>query len=153
MIVRELTNDDLDVLIEIEKSLYKDPWNKEAYLRDLENDIAYNYVLVHDDVILGYYGFWIMFDNIDIEGVGLVTILRKNVLNIMSIQMNAKATPESTGMTPKQFNAVRYSCGKIKDDKLIEMLQFLNSIDYRLKSGNLTLSNSRMIDYILCNVL
>ena len=92
-------------------------------------------------------------DNIDIEGVGLVTILRKNILNIMSIQMNAKATPESTGMTPKQFNAVRYSCGKIKDNKLIEMLQFLNSIDYRLKSGNLTLSNSRMIDYILCNVL
>lgn len=93
MIVRELTNDDLDVLIEIEKSLYKDPWNKEAYLRDLENDIAYNYVLVHDDVILGYYGFWIMFDNIDItkvsikkelQGKGLSNILMKDFFSRIS---------------------------------------------------------------------
>lgn len=93
MIVRELTNDDLDVLIEMEKSLYKDPWNKEAYLRDLENDIAYNYVLVHDDVILGYYGFWIMFDNIDItkvsikkelQGKGLSNILMKDFFSRIS---------------------------------------------------------------------
>ena len=93
MIVRELTNDDLDVLVEIEKSLYKDPWNKEAYLRDLENDIAYNYVLVHDDVILGYYGFWIMFDNIDItkvsirkelQGKGLSNILMKDFFSRIS---------------------------------------------------------------------
>lgn len=93
MIVRELTNDDLDVLVEIEKSLYKDPWNKEAYLRDLENDIAYNYVLVHDDVILGYYGFWIMFDNVDItkvsirkelQGKGLSNILMKDFFSRIS---------------------------------------------------------------------
>ena len=71
MIVRALEEKDLDVLIEIENSLYKDPWNKEAYLRDLNNDIAYNYVLCHDDIILGYYGFWVMFDNIDITKVSI----------------------------------------------------------------------------------
>jgi ribosomal-protein-alanine N-acetyltransferase len=90
MIVRELKIEDIDSLIEIEKSLYKDPWNKEAYLRDLENDIAYNYVLEHEGVILGYYGFWLMFDNIDItkvsirkefQGKGLSNILMEDFFN------------------------------------------------------------------------
>ena len=71
MIVRELKKEDLDTIVEIENSLYKDPWNKEAYVRDLENDIAYNYVLEYKNVIIGYYGFWIMFDNIDITKVSI----------------------------------------------------------------------------------
>lgn len=84
MIVRELTLSDLDEIEKIEMSLYKDPWNKEAYIRDLENDIAFNYVLVHDDVILGYYGFWIMFDNIDITKVSIRKELQgKGLSNIL----------------------------------------------------------------------
>ena len=71
MIVREMTKEDLEEVVNIESSLYKDKWNKEAYLRDLENEIAYNYVLEHEGVILGYYGFWLMFDNIDITKVSI----------------------------------------------------------------------------------
>ena len=90
MIVRELTKEDLDVILEIENSIYKDAWNREAYLRDLDNDIAYNYVLVYKDVIIGYYGFWIMFDNIDItkvsirkefQGKGLSKILMEDLFS------------------------------------------------------------------------
>ena len=84
MIVRALEEKDLDTLIEIEESLYKDPWNKEAYIRDLSNDIAYNYVLCHDDVILGYYGFWVMFDNIDITKISVRKELQgKGLSNIL----------------------------------------------------------------------
>ena len=84
MIVRELSELDLDSIVEIEESLYKDPWNKEAYLRDLENDIAFNYVLEHDGVILGYYGFWIMFDNVDITKVSIRKELQgKGLSNIL----------------------------------------------------------------------
>ena len=84
MIVRELSVDDLDEIVKIEQEIYKDVWTKEAYLRDLENDIAYNYVLEHQGVIVGYYGFWVMFDNVDItkvsvrkefQGMGLSKIL------------------------------------------------------------------------------
>ena len=90
MIVRELRLEDLDTIVEIENSIYKDTWNKEAYIRDLENDIAYNYVLEYKGVIIGYYGFWIMFDNIDItkvsirkefQGKGLSKILMEDFFN------------------------------------------------------------------------
>lgn len=93
MIVREMTKEDLEEVVNIESSLYKDQWNKEAYLRDLENEIAYNYVLEHDGVILGYYGFWLMFDNIDItkvsirkelQGKGLSKILMEDMFNRIS---------------------------------------------------------------------
>ena len=41
MIVREMVKEDLDEIVSIEDSLYKDKWTKEAYLRDLENEIAF----------------------------------------------------------------------------------------------------------------
>lgn len=93
MIVRELNASDLEEILKIEESLYLDPWNKQAYLRDLENDIAYNYVLEHDGIIIGYYGFWIMFDNIDItkvsirkefQGMGLSHILLRDLFSRIS---------------------------------------------------------------------
>ena len=93
MIVRELEDKDLDEIIRIEETLYVDKWTKEAYLRDLENEIAYNYVLEHEGVIIGYYGFWLMFDNIDItkvsirkefQGMGLSKLLLKDMFNRIS---------------------------------------------------------------------
>ena len=93
MIVREMEESDLDTIIEIENSIYIDKWTKEAYVEDLVNDIAYNYVLEHEGVIFGYYGFWILFDNIDItkvsirkelQGKGLSKILMEDFFNRIS---------------------------------------------------------------------
>ncbi len=84
MIVRALENKDLQEIEQIEESLYKNPWNREAFLRDLENDIAFNYVLEHEGVIIGYYGFWIMFDNVDITKVSIRKELQgKGLSNIL----------------------------------------------------------------------
>lgn len=84
MIVREMEEKDLDTIVKIENDIYLDKWNKDAYLNDLVNDIAYNYVLEHEGVILGYYGFWIMFDNIDITKVSIRKELQgKKLSNIL----------------------------------------------------------------------
>lgn len=84
MIVRALEEKDIDEIIKIEEEIYKDPWNKEAYIRELSNDIAFNYVLEHNDVIIGYYGFWIMFDNVDITKVSIRKELQgKGLSNIL----------------------------------------------------------------------
>lgn len=107
MIVRPLKESDLDTIIEIENSIYKDKWNKDAYLNDLVNDIAYNYVLEHEGIIIGYYGFWVMFDNIDItkvsirkefQGKGLSKILMEDLfsriasLDIVSITLEVRVS-------------------------------------------------------------
>lgn len=92
-------------------------------------------------------------DNIDIEGTGLVTILLKQFLNIISIQLNTHANASSLGMSEKQFRAISYSCNKYSNDKLISIYKFLNNVDYRLKSGLLDISNKDLVQNILNNIL
>lgn len=92
-------------------------------------------------------------DNIDIEGTGLVTILLKQFLNVINIQLNKKATAQSLGMSEKQFRAISYNCGKYTSDALINIYSFLNGVDYKLKSGLLDVSNKDLVQYILNNIL
>lgn len=97
--------------------------------------------------------------SIDIEGVGLVTILQKQIKNLIDIQTNPRNTAASLNMKPAQFNAIKYNVGKFKDSQLIDIFDFLTEFDYKLKSGNMQFSadtkenNLRTIDYIVTTVL
>lgn len=96
---------------------------------------------------------------IDIEGVGLISIFTKNIKNIIDIQMNPYATADSLGMNPKQFAAIKYNVGKFSNQQLINMFDFLTSLDLRLKKGDLQFksdnkeSNVNLIDYITSKLL
>lgn len=100
-------------------------------------------------------------ENIDIEAVGMVTILIKQVKNLLDIQTNPRNTAASLNMTPGQFNAIKYNVGKFTDKQLINMFEFLTSIDCKLKSGELVLDethdvttkNIKLINYITLNLL
>lgn len=90
-------------------------------------------------------------ENIDVEPTGVVTILYKNFKNIINIQMNPKCTAESLGISSKQFNAIQRNCGVYNNVELIRIFELISSIDYKLKSGYL--SNERIVDYLITNIL
>ena len=92
-------------------------------------------------------------DSIDVEGTGLITILHKNFKQLIDVQIGKNTTAESLGMSPKQYKAVQYNCGKYTSDALVKVFEFITGLDYKLKSGQLDLSNQRLIDYIVCSVL
>ena len=92
-------------------------------------------------------------DNIDIEGTGLVTIMLKQFLNIINIQMSKNISAEKLGMNERQFRAIQYNCNKYSNDELIDNYKFLNDIDYKLKSGLLEMTNKELVQYILNNIL
>lgn len=93
-------------------------------------------------------------DNIDVEGTGLVTILIKNFFKILNIQTNRNCTPDTLGITPNQFNYLKYNqCGIYSEKELIDNYAFLHTIDFRLKSGLLDLSNKQLTYYIISNIL
>ena len=72
MIIRSAEIDDLDEIVKIEKDLYKVPWNMNQYKYELEeNEFSYLFVLENEGVIIGYYGFWVMFENVDITKVSI----------------------------------------------------------------------------------
>ena len=56
-------------------------------------------------------------------------------------------------MEERQFKAIQYNCNKYSDNKLIDIYEFLNGIDYRLKSGLLELTNKELVCYILAHVI
>ena len=92
--------------------------------------------------------------NMDVEGVGLVTILRKSFKLVIGIQLDRDASPEKLGIKATQFNVVRAkNCNKFNENKLRSIYKFLVEFDYNLKSGNLDMSKDRLIDYIICEVL
>lgn len=92
-------------------------------------------------------------DNLDIEGTGVVTILRKNLYNLINVQMNKKATPELLGITQKQFNAIKWNVNKYTNDQLIRMFEFITTIDYKLKTGALEMTNNKLVEYMTCHLL
>ena len=72
MIVRSMELKDLGEVLKIEQDLYKVPWNEKQYKYELEeNEFSYLFVLEHDNVVVGYYGFWVMFENVDITKVSI----------------------------------------------------------------------------------
>ena len=90
-------------------------------------------------------------DTIDLEPVGLVTLLTRQFKNLIDIQMGNNPTPEKLNMNPNQFKAIKYNCGKYSSERLIYIYDLLTGIDYRLKSG--LLDNDKIIDYVLCNIM
>ena len=91
MIVRGMNVNDLEEIVKIEKEIYKTPWTMNQYKYELEeNEFSYLFVLENDGVIIGYYGFWVMFENVDItkvsirkefQGMKLSNILMQDCVN------------------------------------------------------------------------
>ncbi len=138
----------------VEQSNMLNTLEREDNFKDLDGHTIYdlvNAIIKHDRATIA--SILNNMDVVDIEGTGLVTIMRNNIKNIINIQFNPKATSADLKMKDNQFRAIKYNVGKFTNDELINMLDFLDTIDYNLKSGNLELSNGRLVDYLMCNML
>lgn len=98
-------------------------------------------------------------DIIDIEGTGVVTLLLREFKKIIDIQTNKHATADSMGITPKQFAAIKYNCGKYTTESLVNIYEFLTSIDQNLKQGKLSFhpdskrQNVALTKYVIYEIL
>ena len=90
-------------------------------------------------------------NSIDINEVGLVTILSKNVKDLINVQLNPNPTPESTGLDSRKLYAIKKMPRTFSLDKLSELYRFLCDLDRRLKNGELPVYI--MINYIILKVL
>ena len=92
--------------------------------------------------------------NIDLEPLGIITLLYKNIFYLISMQLGINATSNSLNISDKQFNFLKRRLGRFSDNKLKEMLEFLITFDSKLKTGYLDSTNvEQQIDYILVNIL
>ena len=69
----------------------------------------------------------------------------------MQTSTNPKAA--TLGFTDKKFYVVSGKCNKFSTKNLVDAFEFLTSIDYKLKSGWLDLTNTQLVSYVLNNVM
>ena len=90
-------------------------------------------------------------DTIGVEPIGLLTILFNNFRNVILVQLNKYPTAELCNMTGGQFYAVKKNnINYYTKEQLVRIFMFLSSVDYKLKSGEL--SSEYLIDYMLIKI-
>lgn len=71
MIIDKLKIEHIDEICNIEKECFIDPWPKDAFIREITNEISEFYVLKDEDRVIGYYGLWFMFENADLVNIAV----------------------------------------------------------------------------------
>lgn len=66
-----MTKDDIDEVSNIENDIFSDPWPKQFFIDDLNNDCSKYYLLKDEDRVVGYAGLWTMFENCDLVNIGI----------------------------------------------------------------------------------
>ena len=116
LIVREMTIDDLDIIVENENELYVHPWKKEYFVNELKSNPFAHYFVLEDKenkVMLGYYGLWIKFEFAEItkvsifkkfQGFKLSHILMQDIENRSRLAGCVNITLEVRVSNEKAFN-------------------------------------------------
>lgn len=90
-------------------------------------------------------------DDIDAEPMGVVTILLNNFRNMIDIQMTANCTPQTIGMSDKQFYFLSKRIGIYSNNELVRIYKLLTEFDNWVKSGYI--STDMLLDYIIVKVM
>lgn len=92
-------------------------------------------------------------DYIDIEPLGLVTVLYKAFKSILMIKTNPKCAFKEVGLkSEKQLWFYRKNlCNYYSEKEILKILKLLTNVEYLFKYGGIEMNN--LIDYIIINVM
>lgn len=105
VIIRYMTEQDIDEVLDIEKKSFKTPWSRDAFIKEIkQNKLAKYIVAFIDDKIVGYGGIWFIVDEGHITNIavhpsfrglgignllveGLIEICRERGMNRMTLEV------------------------------------------------------------------
>lgn len=70
-ILRKMTSQDIDEVMQIEKESFTLPWSRDSYLGELKNNFATYLVCDCEGEIAGYGGIWVVFEEAHITNVAV----------------------------------------------------------------------------------
>ncbi len=74
--IREMGNDDVPKIMDIERECFATPWHESAYYTEIANRSAYYIVACVDSTIVGYAGMWVIMDESHITTLGVARTQR-----------------------------------------------------------------------------
>ncbi|MGL5693615.1 MAG: ribosomal protein S18-alanine N-acetyltransferase [Peptostreptococcaceae bacterium] len=71
LIIEEMKAEDIDGVFEVEKNCFEDYWSKDAFKKELTNNLAKYLVAKKDGKVVGYVGTWFVVDEGHITNVAV----------------------------------------------------------------------------------
>ena len=72
MFIREMREEDVNDIVTLEHLLFSSPWNKQDFLYEInDNPFSKNFVVYDDDILVGYLGLWISYEQAQITTIGV----------------------------------------------------------------------------------
>ena len=78
--VQALKDEFLDQIDEIEQASFSHPWSKDAYKKEIENEVAHYLVLTSGNKVCAYGGYWQIFAEGHITNIAVKNEFRKQGL-------------------------------------------------------------------------
>lgn len=71
LVIEMMTSKDIDGVFEVEKNCFEHHWSKDAFSKELKNDVARYLVAKIDGKVVGYVGIWFVMDEGHITNVAV----------------------------------------------------------------------------------
>ena len=78
VIVRLMTEEDIDQVTEISSLSFSHSWSRKSYEQELQNSLAKYFVAEIDNKVIGFVGTWLIVDESHIKNVAVHPDYRKN---------------------------------------------------------------------------
>ncbi|MTI46772.1 ribosomal protein S18-alanine N-acetyltransferase [Sporosalibacterium faouarense] len=70
--IREMTEKDIDQVLEIERLSFTTPWSRDAFESEIKKNLLSKYILAEkNEQVVGYAGMWLIVDEIHITNVAV----------------------------------------------------------------------------------
>lgn len=83
----------------------------------------------------------------------LVNLLLKDYKQIFLLVYNGGVSADQLGITVKKANYLKYKFKNLSAELLIKIISFLSQFDLKIKKGELEISKSEQLDYIILTIL
>jgi len=91
-------------------------------------------------------------DSVDMDALALTALLLNEYKRNLLLRFNSSTTPEQLGIDKKQVYFIKNNC-KLNEVQLCEKIEFLSSIDYKLKAGKLDMDKDQLLTYLISHIL
>jgi len=71
IVYRRMQERDVARVAELEAQCFRTPWSYNSLLGELSNDVAHYIVALEDEVVCGYAGMWVMFDEAHMTNIAV----------------------------------------------------------------------------------
>ncbi|MDD2373014.1 MAG: ribosomal protein S18-alanine N-acetyltransferase [Syntrophomonadaceae bacterium] len=85
-ILRKMTSQDIDEIMQIEQKCFTLPWSRESYRGELKNNFATYLVCDFEGKIAGYGGIWVVFEDAHITNVAVDPDFRQSGMGTALMQ-------------------------------------------------------------------